>query len=547
MIFATGCGVTDKTGPAGAAGTAGIAGATGPAGPAGPAGLTLRGSWVSTSSYSPTDAVLFSGSTYVAKAVSTGVQPDLSPEVWLMIAQAGQTGTQGPNGAQGPNGVQGLNGPPGLNGAQGLNGPPGLNGLQGLNGPPGTTATISIGTVTTVASGLPASITNTGNSTVAVWNFALPQGAPGSLAGAATIAAPLLSALGTVNLFDYTKIIPNAILNSDGTLLSLSPGSGLYTSDFMLCAGLSAVSMNGNAGHGIAFYDVNQALVQFIPPNPIFAAVPANAVFFRISTSGDPSTYVVVAGSLASVPSTYIPYGAVNDAVTESLAQIPKTLGPLAGKNLGIFGDSIVAAAGPAWMPTVEKRTNATFTFVDGVGGRETRFAFSNYNNGALAPNDGSGTSPAGHTLAQDMAGIDLLVIELGTNDGGQYRGDNLGTSTDAPTMNPNATLSANIAGVITTILIAKPTLRVVWMTPWQDNPTNGHGGCDTVACSKAVNKAIIEMCAAYGVPIINMLTESGINSQTWSTYLVDGLHPSQIGGEMVIGPLAGQKLNLYF
>jgi lysophospholipase L1-like esterase len=468
--------------------------------------MTFRGPWSESLTYAVTDAVTFGGSTYLATAVNTGVEPDRSLASWSLLAQAGT---------------------------------------------PGTAATISIGTVTTVSSSAPATVINSGNATVAVLNFAIPQGIPGSVASTqnaaaiGNIAAPLLSALGTVNLFDYTKIIPNAILNPDGTIAFTVANSGLYTSDFMLCAGLSAISLNGNVGHGLAFYDANQGSIKFYPPGLTSAPVPAGAVFFRFSTSGDPSIVVAVAGS--TTPSTYIPYGATNAAVAQSLAQVPKSLGPLAGKNLGVFGDSIVAAAGTTWMPTVQARTNATFSFVDGVGGRETRYAFSNYNNGAAAPGDGSGTSPTGHTLAQDLANIDFLLIELGTNDGGPYRGNNLGSPTDIPSMNPAATLSANIAGVITTVLAAKPMLRVVWMTPWQDNPTNGHGGCDSVACSTAVTKAIVDVCQAYAVPVINMLTESGINSRTWSTYLVDGLHPSQTGGEKIIGPLVGQKLNVYF
>ena len=392
-----------------------------------------------------------------------------------------------------------------------------------------------------------ATVSNSGTASAAVLNFALPQGVSGSTTETANIAAPLMRALGVVNLFDFTRITPDTTLNPDGTLVPLSANSGLYTSDFMVCSGLSSVSFNANAGHGVAFYDAGQNLVQFVPPGLVSATVPQNAIFFRFSTSGDPSTFVVVAGPSANIPATYLPFGAVNAAVVESLAQVPRSLGPLAGKNLGVLGDSIVAATGDTWMPTVQKRTNATFTWVDGVGGRETRFAFSNYNNGAAIPGDGSGTNAAGHTLAQDLSSIDLVLIELGTNDGGQFNSSNLGTSTDAPSMNPSATLSANIAGVITTILAAKPTVRILWMSPWLDNPTNGHGGCSTVACSTAVTNTILQTCAGYAIPVINMLTESGINSRTWSTYLVDGLHPSQVGGEKVIGPLVGQKMNLYF
>jgi lysophospholipase L1-like esterase len=441
------------------------------------------------------------------------MRPDLYPANWPMLAQAGQTGS---------------------------------------TGSPGTAATIALGSVTTLAAGQPASVTNVGTSTAAVLNFALPAGAPGAAAGnvnqaAATLAGPLLRSLGTANLFDASRVTFNTLVWTDGSVVPWNPNANLYTSDFTLCAGLSTLSFNNNVGNGLVFYDANKSFLSYLPGGLTTVAVPANAAYFRFTSSGSPATMVAIAGPPASVPSAYVPYGVTNAAVAQALAQVPLTLGPLAGKNLGIFGDSITAAFGYTWMPTVATRTNATFGFNDSLSGRETRFVFSNYNNGALKPNDGSGTSPAGHTLAQDLANVDLLLLELGTNDGGQFTGNNLGSPTDAPNMNFDATFSASIAGVITTLLAAKPTLRIVWMTPWQDNPTNGHAGCNSLACSQAINQTIVNVCSVYSVPVVNMLTESGINASTWSTYLLDGVHPSSIGGAKVIGPLVGQKLNLYY
>lgn len=49
-------------------------------------------------------------------------------------------------------------------------------GKQGNLGPPGTAATIAVGTVTTVAPGDPATVTNSGSSSAAVFDFEIPQG-----------------------------------------------------------------------------------------------------------------------------------------------------------------------------------------------------------------------------------------------------------------------------------------------------------------------------------------------------------------------------------
>jgi hypothetical protein len=65
-----------------------------------------------------------------------------------------------------------------------LNGAPYVS-LQGTPGPkgdpgnPGTAATIAVGTVTTLAAGAPATVTNSGTSSAAVFNIGIPQGAKG--------------------------------------------------------------------------------------------------------------------------------------------------------------------------------------------------------------------------------------------------------------------------------------------------------------------------------------------------------------------------------
>lgn len=51
---------------------------------------------------------------------------------------------------------------------------------QIVGGPPGEAATIAVGTVDTVAPGDPATVTNSGDSTSAVFDFEIPQGNPGN-------------------------------------------------------------------------------------------------------------------------------------------------------------------------------------------------------------------------------------------------------------------------------------------------------------------------------------------------------------------------------
>ncbi|HKO17971.1 MAG TPA: DNRLRE domain-containing protein [Acidobacteriaceae bacterium] len=137
-------GATGATGPTGAPGPAGPQGATGPAGAP---GINFIGAWSTAYGYAANDAVTYGGSTYLAVVANSSSRPDLYPQAWTMLAQAGSTGP------------------------------------AGVTGPAGTAATIAIGTVTTGAAGTQASVTNAGTANAAVLNFTIPQGADGGTGG----------------------------------------------------------------------------------------------------------------------------------------------------------------------------------------------------------------------------------------------------------------------------------------------------------------------------------------------------------------------------
>lgn len=63
---------------------------------------------------------------------------------------------------------------------QGPTGPTGPQGIQGIQGPQGDTGTIAVGTVTTGAEGSNATVTNVGTNEAAIFNFSIPVGATGA-------------------------------------------------------------------------------------------------------------------------------------------------------------------------------------------------------------------------------------------------------------------------------------------------------------------------------------------------------------------------------
>jgi Collagen triple helix repeat (20 copies) len=126
---------------AGVAGPAGTTGAAGPAGAAGAVGMNYRGTWSSLVQYQTADAAVFGGTTYLAQGNSLGMEPDLNPAKWAVLAAQGSAGPTGPGGAA---------------------------------------ASVSVGTVTTGAAGSQVSVTNSGTASAAVLNFTIPQGAAGA-------------------------------------------------------------------------------------------------------------------------------------------------------------------------------------------------------------------------------------------------------------------------------------------------------------------------------------------------------------------------------
>jgi hypothetical protein len=102
-------------------------------------GIDLKGPWTSTANYVMKDAVSYQGTSWIARRNNVNVMPS-EGEDWMILAQMGDTGSQGAKGDPGATGAAGAEGPAGAMGPKGATGPqgiPGPQGLQGLQGPPG--------------------------------------------------------------------------------------------------------------------------------------------------------------------------------------------------------------------------------------------------------------------------------------------------------------------------------------------------------------------------------------------------------------------------
>ena len=120
-------------------------------------------------------------------------------------ALTGPQGPEGPAGPQGPEGPQGPQGETGPAGPQGETGPQGEQGERGPAGVNGVSASVTVGSVTTLPAGSNAYVNNVGTTTNAVLNFGIPQGPQGSSADALSMPTIVdsLPATGEVGIFYF--------------------------------------------------------------------------------------------------------------------------------------------------------------------------------------------------------------------------------------------------------------------------------------------------------------------------------------------------------
>ncbi|PFF33092.1 hypothetical protein CN327_15085 [Bacillus cereus] len=131
------------TGPTGATGATG---ATGPTGTAG-AGLqsTTAFSLAAAPNYKTGQVVTYTSSGYVVKKDAPQGFPNVSPD-YIVLVEAGPTGSTGATGSigiTGPTGVTGSTGTTGPTGSIGITGPIGATGSTGTTGPTGTAGSSS--------------------------------------------------------------------------------------------------------------------------------------------------------------------------------------------------------------------------------------------------------------------------------------------------------------------------------------------------------------------------------------------------------------------
>ncbi len=145
----------------------------------------------------------------------------------------------------------------------------------------------------------------------------------------------------------------------------------------------------------------------------------------------------------------------------------------------------------------------------------------------ALIAGDGTDHSaPLARLIAIDWNTVSTVTIAYGTNDfGGSLP---IGTSADTT----GATFRGAIKLSIEKLLTAYPHLELVFITPmWRQRQASGDGK-DATNYPNSLGKYLVEyvdaeldQAALYQIPALDNYRSCGINLQTYSRYLDDGLH----------------------
>jgi hypothetical protein len=298
-----------------------------------------------------------------------GPQGPVGPQgVQGPVGSQGVPGATGPQGALGPQGAAGPSGPQGPTGATGATGSQGATGATGPQGTAGAAATIAVGTTTTGAPGSNASVSNSGSSSAATFNFTIPrgdvgaQGPPGP-AGSGT--GDMLKSVydtNSNNIVDAAESVPWTGVTGKPATFSPSPHANTH-----LSAGSDPIAIATSVLAGLC-PAVDNTTIQVVANKLSAVALAWTAI------TGKPSTFPP--DSTAMLKSVYdtnadniVDHAALADtAPWTGITGKPASFAPSAHAASHVTGGSdIIVPASTSTAGLLKQLSGNTTDFVDGT------------------------------------------------------------------------------------------------------------------------------------------------------------------------------------
>ena len=143
------------------------------------------------------------------------------------------------------------------------------------------------------------------------------------------------------------------------------------------------------------------------------------------------------------------------------------------------------------------------------------------------------GTAPyqfANNVDSTNIADVDVVTI-MGFFNGGQ----SVGSITDPASNDPSASMASAYKYLVDKILTLKPSVNLILITPHCPSSDDGQAKATMVK----------EIAHYYKIPCIDVYFEGGFNEYTFSTYLKDVVHSSDVGYEKESVFITGQMNSL--
>lgn len=141
----------------------------------------------------------------------------------------------------------------------------------------------------------------------------------------------------------------------------------------------------------------------------------------------------------------------------------------------------------------------------------------------------------------------DVFTLAHGTND---YRLNRpLGTQADYDNNTGNLTFYGSLRIFIDSCYLANPLYKIILITPLQRN-ADGYTGWSANLLGHTLNDyadAIRYVGLKESLPVIDLLKTSGINLKNISQYTSDGLHPNNLGYEVMAIPIIAEMEKINF
>lgn len=341
-----------------------------------------------------------------------------------------------------------------------------------------------------------------------------------------------------------TLLTINAYLRQDGII---ETNSNYKTSDFIAVKQGQVIKYNleSNTSTAVICFYTNQCRPS------ISSYVAGTGTLSSGEFTAPADGYIRFSTSSSSLPNAYC---YIEADTTPNFA--PETAGKIfAGKKIVIIGDSIMAYSNVA--ATIASLTGATVINC-AIGGSLLAYGTDAYNiicgariakgieNEDIASIDVSGlqlsyqnTQRWNELVSMDFSTVDMLVVSYGTND------FSYNIPLDSATPFDEGSIKTAVDYIIKVFNTKYPNTQLCFFTPCYRHRTAWNGDSDEV--TNGIGKylvdyedAIVTACEENHVPCKAMYKTCGVNKYNYETYLDDGLHRTETGGELLGHQYAG-------